>query len=921
MIVRPFNIVMVVALVAMTFLAGCGNSPESLLASAKEYRAKKDHKAAVIQLKNALQKSPNLAEARFLLGRTLLDTGDVVSAEKELRRAYELKYPAEEVVPPLARALVAIGEYKKALEFADTAITAPAAKAELQTALGYAHLGLRNATAARDAFAAALAADSQYLPARLGQARMAASSRQFAQALELVESAIGTSSGSAEAWQLKGDILLFQGSAEPALAAYRKAMEVRADYLPSHAAIVSTLVQQNKLEEAGKQLDAMKRIAPKHPQTLYFQALHAYRQNRLPAAEAAIEQALSSNPGNLTAVLLASMIKLDLKAYAQSETHALKVLSRAPTQTLARRVLVTGYLRSGQTAKAIDAVTSALDKSEKDPLLLALVGEAYMMQGQHAQASQLFARAAKLEPGNTTTRTALGLSYLARGETDRAFTELEQAAAAGAGNRADLALIAAHLQRRSYNRALAAIAALEKKQPQTPMPHNLRGGVLLAKNDVPGARKSFERALELDPVYYPAAANLARLDLAEKKPEAARQRFEAMLAKDAKNLQALLALAGLRAQTGGSAAEVAALIDKAISVHPNHPAPRIALIRHHLRGKDTKKAVTTAQGAMTAVRDNVEVMNAAAHAHEAAGESNQALAIYAKATKLQPHSAEPYLRMAEVHLRAKNKDQALQSLREALVLKPDLVQAQRAVIAINLEDGRVQEAVAVAKEVQKQRPKQSIGFLLEGDIHASKKNWDAAAAAYRAGLKSADASDLAIRLHTVLGAGGKAAGAEQFAGGWLKTHPNDAAFRTHLATASLAGKDYQAAIQQYRKVLEKEPNNALVLNNLAWVLAQLKDPQAIQYAESAHKLAPDHPAIMDTLGVMLIEKGNTARGLELLRKASAAAPGAGDIRLNLARGLISAGQKAEAKKELDELAKLGDKFARQSEVTQLREQL
>jgi thioredoxin-like negative regulator of GroEL len=78
---------------------------------------------------------------------------------------------------------------------------------------------------------------------------------------------------------------------------------------------------------------------------------------------------------------------------------------------------------------------------------------------------------------------------------------------------------------------------------------------------------------------------------------------------------------------------------------------------------------------------------------------------------------------------------------------------------------------------------------------------------------------------------------------------------------------------------------------------------------------------MDTLGVLLVQQGETARGLELLRKATALAPQVPHIRLNLAKALINAGQKEAAKKELDELARLGQKFAQHAEVKQLRQGL
>ena len=59
----------IAGIVAMA-LAGCGKeTPEALVDSAKAFSAKGDYKAAVIQLRNVLQKQPQNAEARYLLGR------------------------------------------------------------------------------------------------------------------------------------------------------------------------------------------------------------------------------------------------------------------------------------------------------------------------------------------------------------------------------------------------------------------------------------------------------------------------------------------------------------------------------------------------------------------------------------------------------------------------------------------------------------------------------------------------------------------------------------------------------------------------------------------------------------------------------------------------------------------------------------
>jgi putative PEP-CTERM system TPR-repeat lipoprotein len=904
-------------------LSGCGrDTPESLVASAKEFTARKDHKSAAIQLRNALQKEPGNAEARFLLGREMLAAGDVVTAEKELRRAWELKYPVDQVAPPLAISLVALGEYKKVLdELSGVSVTQPLATAELQSAIGEAHLALGNRAAAQSAFDAALVAQPQYVTARLGQARVAAVAGDLPRALAIVDAAIAIDAAVAETWQLKGDILSAQDQRDAALSAFRKSIEIRPTSVRAHAAAVLLLIQENKLDEAGQQLEAMKRVAPKHPQTYYVDALHNYRTKKLPAAEQAIQQALSLAPDNTGSLVLGAIIKLDLQSYAQAEAYAQKVLSRAPNQPLARRVLVVTYLRSGQAAKAIDALQPALASAGKDANLLALAAEAYMVNGEAGKASEYFARAAALAPDNTKLRTALALSRLAAGDSERGLSELEQTAAVDTGIRADLALISSHLQRRAYDRALTAIATLEKKQPG-PLPHNLRGGALLAKKDIAGARKSFEQALQIEPTYFAAAVNLARLDLAEKKPDAAQGRFEAILAKDPKHAQALLALAELRANNGGTPGDVSALIDRAIAAQPAQPGARVALMRHYVSHKEFKKAVSAAQEAMAAMPDNIELMDAAARTYQAAGEMNQALAIYKKITQLQPGATQPYVRMAEAQLAAKQLDAAAGSLSEALAVKPDALEAQRALIAVHLSADHIEDALAVARQVQKQRPREPDGYVFEGDIYGSKKNWTDAANAYRAGLRQATKSTvLAIRLNTALVAAGNAAAASQFATSWLKANPQDYGFRAELAQAALAGNKFDVAREHYLAILRDQPSNPIVLNNLAWVAAQLKDPQAIRYAEKAYALAPGHPAVMDTLGTLLLDGGDTARAVDLLRKASAGAPNVPDIRLNLARGLIKIGDRQGARVELDSLTKLGDKYGRQAEVTRLRQQL
>jgi len=910
-------------LVATLILVACGgDKPETMLASARDYMAKNDNKAAMIQLKNALQTDPNLGEARFLLGKALFDSGNPVAAEVELRKADELKYSADQVTPLLAKTQLMLGQTKKVIDdLAKVQLTSPEGKADLMTTVGQANLMTGKIEAAQASFDAAIAAVPGYGPAAIGQARIKAGNRDLPGALVLLDSALEKSPKLHDAWQLKGDILYAQGEAKGASDAYSKALEIKPDYVPAHSALISRLLETGSLEEASKQIEALKKVAPTHPQTTYLQAQLLYRQKNFKSALETIQQHLKVVPESTLGLQLAGAIEYELKSYSTAETYLQKALPKTPELGLARRLLVATYLRSGQPAKALATLQPVLDKIDRNSNMLALAGEVYMQNGDAEKAGAYFAKAAALDPENKAKQTSVALTHLAKGNTETAYRELEEIASLDTGVNADMALIASQLRARKFDQALKSIDGLEKKQPENPLAHNLRGTALLGKGDLAGARKSFELALTKNPAYFPAAASLANLDLADKKPDDAKKRFESVVAKDPKNVQALLALAELRAKTGGKAEEVAELINKAVAANPAEAAPRLALIGLYLGAKDAKKAVAAAQDALAVLPDRPEVLDAAGRAQQAAEDFNQALATYGKLAGLMPNSVQPHLRMAEVQVAAKNKEAAMQSLRKALSIKADSIEAQRGIMMLDLDAGRTAEALNTARQIQKQRPKEAVGYVLEGDVHALKKAWTDAATVYRTGIKQSGATELAVKLHAVLMAGGGIGEADKFADGWIKDHAKDLQFRLYLAEAANARKDYTSASKHYRILVDAQPNNPAMLNNLAWSSAQIKDPKAIEYAEKAYKLAPEQAAIVDTLGGLLVEKGDMARGLELLQKAVSLAPQAAVIRLNLAKALVKAGKKDEAKKELDELAKLGDKFPAQAEVDKLLKSL
>ncbi len=904
-------------------LVGCSQDPQSLLQSAKLYLKQNDNKAAIIQIKNALLANPNLVEARLLLGNALLTTGDAAGAEAEFRKSLELKQPPDSVVPQLAMAMLAQG-HGKALtdEFSETQLAQPSAQASLQNALAtaYALQGQRDRSDA--ALDAALRADPGFAPAILERARKLTMQREFDSAHSLIDGVIANAPKNVEAWKLKGDIYwIAQGKGPQAADAYSKAIAIRPDFLPARNALVVVLLQQGKPAAAAAQLAELKKLAPNSPPTQYLEALLAFQNKDFKAANEAANAALKNAPNYSAALLMVGATELQLNQLRPAQQHLSRALEIQPTSTQARSLLILADLRLGQNSKAMEVLLPALDQTHSDSTLASLAGETYVRNGDLAKAQEYFASASAQDPKSGAKRTSLALVHLLHGATESALGELQDISVSDSGDSADLALISALLHRREYDKALAAIDTLEKKQPTKALPAYLRAQVLLSRRQPTDAKSQLERATAIEPSFFPAVAALAAMDQADKKPQDARNRFNALLAKNPNHVQALTALAKLAASTGVPTEDVAKLFGNAIAADPADVPVRLLLIDFYLGRNDVKGALSAAENAAAANPKEPRILDALGRTQQASGDMNQAAATYHQMAEAAPQSPLPYWRLAEVQLALKDKVAAISSLRKALDIRPDLLEVQRALISLYMSDQKYAEALTMARTVQDQRPRQDVGYVLEGDIHASTNHWEPAVKTFRAGLAHLSTTTLAMKLQTALQTAGKASEADRFARDWQKTHPQDAAFEFFLGDQALRQRDYGTAERYYSAVLKYQPNNPIALNNLAWVSAKLKKDSAIGYAEKAVALAPGQPVFLDTLATLRSDNGDHAGALELQARALALQPENTQLKLNLAKIQISAGRMDLARKTLNELASLGPAFAGHAQVASLQKEL
>lgn len=910
------------ALLAITLAACNSSTAPSLLASGKEYVAKKDHKAAALQFKSALQLDPQSAEARFLLGEALLNSGDPTSAVIELSKVLDQKYPAEKVMPTLAKALVLTGEYRKlATLYGELVLEDKLAQASLKSSVATAWGALGDRAKTEAAVAAALAAQPDFGPALILNARVLAGRRDLDGALALVEKTLARDDSFYEAWLLKGEIVALRGNdtktVEAAEAAFRKSLAIEKAYVSAHLALISSRLRQKDLAGAKAQLEQLRALLPTHPTTQFLDAQLALTEQNYPKAREVTQQLLKIAPNHGGVQQLAGVVEALSGSLVVAETHFTKALQIAPSLEFSRRSLAQVQLRMGRPVVALETLRPLIGESSTNARAIALAGESALRLGDAGTAEALFKRAVRLEPDDLRLKTVLALSNLNRGDVGPAFEELERLAANSSETFADQALISARFKRREFDAALAAADALAKKQPRDASVQHLRGRILLATRKFPEARAALEQALKLDPAFFAATADLAAIDLIEKKPGQAQARFEAAIKTDPRNHYALMALADVKQNSGASTEEIKGLLSEAAKAAQNDPAPRLKLIDLYLKKRQFKDALVVAQEAVVAFPNDIAVLDAVGRAQLEAGDIEQSISTFRKLAATDPSSSLAYSRLADVYLASGKRDQAETALRKALEIEPNVAAVQIALVDLLVAKNRKADALAIARQMQQQRPKDRAGYMLEGALHNRLKDPNAAVAAFRNGVAKTEDGTLAGMLHRYLLQQGREAEASQFGVAWTKAHPKDVAFEYHLALANMRKGELEAAQGHLERVVAQFPDNGLARNNLAWVLVSRGQPGGLVHAQKAAELAPTSAAVQDTLAMALAFERRYDEALATQRKAIELAPQDHGLKLGLARIALQAGDKALARTELERLQALGATFPNQAEVTKL----
>ncbi len=887
---------------------------------------KKDIAGTIIQLKNALQIDPNMLPVQMLLGRALMQNGEVAAAEVAFGEALRLGVNRAEVVLPLGRAYVAQGKHKLLLEqktFDPTGLP-PATQLQLHLLRASAHADLGESRNAMRAIEEARAIDNRQADVWLAEVPIRIRARQLKEALAAVDKAATLSASTAELWFQKGSIQHVQGDLKGALAAYDRVLLADTTAIEARVARIGIYLDLSKFADAARDVTELRKAAPADPRGAYLNALLLVRDGNAAGAATALKEVTDLlDPVPMEFVRFRSQL-LMLNGLAhfglnqrEKAKQYLEAFQRNQNYSPTSKLLARIYLGENNAAQASSVLETYLKAQPGDGQAMTLLATAYMSLGRHAKATALMQEALKAQD-NPAYRAALGMSLIGGGQAANGVSELEAAFNKDPGQlQAATTLIQLYLQNNQAGKAVPVAESLVKQNPANASFQNLLGMAQGQSGNITGARASFEKAIQLSGQLSSAKINLARLEVATKSLDAANARLIELLKTDEKNSEAMSELA-LIADRKGQQADAQRWLEKARdAAGPKDLRWGLILVDFHLRYGRPGPALEAAKVASSKAPEDLTTLLAYSKAQIAIGDTIGAKNTLTGATRFAEYKPGRQVEVAMLQMQANNPAGAAYSLEKALSSSPDYLPAQILMAEVDLRLKDYPKAEKRARDIVLQNPRLAIGHSLVGDVALAKGQSGVAVDAYRKAHQIQPSSDTVMRLFTALSGQDSGKASVALAEQWLKATPRDVRVRKALGNAYVRAGNFAAAKANYEAVIKIDPGNPEVLNNLANVQLRLNDPAAVKTAELALSKAPGNAIMTDTLGWALFQNGQTDRALQMLRDARLRLPGNAEIHYHLGAVLAQTGRKVEAKEELEAALKTGNQFEGAADAAKL----
>ncbi len=504
------------------------------------------------------------------------------------------------------------------------------------------------------------------------------------------------------------------------------------------------------------------------------------------------------------------------------------------------------------------------------------------------EAETQFKKAIETEANNIEAREAIAAFYVSQRQFEKAeaiYQELVKLQENSPESRLQLAEFYSQIKREDD--AIATLSQIIGEKPEYVRARYRLGEIYLNRKEYAKVTEQTDALLKLNNHDAEAFLLRARVNLQDNKAEAAIKDLEEVLKKQPSQRDALFFMVQARLALG-QIDQARAFIGDLEKYHPTLLKTKTLKIQASFAGGEAENALRGANELLEALRVavptaeesaanlgelNYRALTARGLAYLELGKLTEARADLQEIVKLSPNSSAALVNLAKVAAAEKKLPESLELYEKALTLDGKNFDAlSGAVMILNRQKQFPQAHAKIDKAIGENAGSKDVLpalHYLKSDVFTAEKNIESAEAELKKAIEideeylpaySAYASILVGRNQTD-------AAIEQYRK-VVEKKPS-ASVHTLLGILEDARNNGAEAEKNYRKALELAPNSPIAANNLAWLLAETGGnlDEALALAQTAVKRNPNNAGFYDTLGWIYHKKGLKTQAVEQLKKA------------------------------------------------------
>lgn len=656
----------------------------------------------------------------------------------------------------------------------------------------------------------------------------------------------------------------------------------------------------------------------------------------LDKANELLNQVLAVEQGNAEARLIVATIKYKKGSKEDATREIEAIIAKTPSLIEGVGLLTAIYISNNQQEKALQLLEKTI-KTHDDISLKLTLARLYARNKINDKAEAQLKQIIELDPDNFAFRVVLSSFYSA---SDRA-ADAEAVLRTAIADQPDevnryLALVEFLSSRKNVKEAEAELLnAISQKpdlielqfaltefyektgradksidvlnkiiQSEKLKPAGLKARIQLAefhmsKNNVTDAQKLVDEVLTENPSDNSGLHLNAKIAYAKMDDVTVINALRTVLKNEPKNSEAALVLA--KAHERNNESELAhEVLLRILETDPLNPENHVNEANYLASKGKLDEALKTLDQALAYFKNDYDLLDAKFSLLAAMKDEQGMLNVLELMKTFYPNRDDVYLKEGHYHFFKKQYEKALNEYKLALANTSNIYTTLEAVARTYIALGRESDAVIMLNDRISKNPGDTIAYQVLGQVYA--QNDKAKALEYLEKAMSASKWEQpyisAASIHASAGDNDKAL---QVLERGVAVTANPALLQMQVAAIYERQQQFDKAINTYEKVLLLNPINLIAANNLASLLVDYRD-DADSY-KRALELVKDfdrtnQPALIDTLGWVLLKNKDTTGAVATLQKAVQLAPNIAIFQYHLGAAYQQTGDVAQAKRYL-----------------------